>query len=96
VQSAGDGSQGLQMLRNMQPAPDLMLCDIFMPQKDGIEFVMDLAKLGYQGGLILITGGAPSMMEAAAGIAAASGLRLLGTLQKPLSDTALISVLRGR
>jgi CheY-like chemotaxis protein len=94
VQSASDGSQGLHLLQHMQPPPDLMLCDIFMPEKDGIEFVMDLARLRYPGGLILITGGDTSMLDAAAGIATASGLRLLGTLQKPLLESALLAALQ--
>ncbi len=95
VQSASDGSLGLQLLQRMQPAPDLLVCDIFMPGKDGIELVMDLIQLRYPGGLLLVTGGDSSMLEAAADIATVSGLRLLGTLQKPLSENAMRSTLQG-
>jgi CheY-like chemotaxis protein len=94
VQVAENGQQGLQALRSMQPAPDFMLCDIFMPEKDGIEFVMDLVALDYRGGLVLVSGGGNDMLEAAAQIAEVNGLRVLGALHKPLSQAALAQALQ--
>jgi CheY-like chemotaxis protein len=94
VQGAEDGGQGLRALRAMRPAPDFMLCDIFMPEKDGIEFVTDLAELRYPGGLVLVSGGGRDMLEAAAQIAEANGLRVLGALHKPLSEQALALALQ--
>lgn len=94
ILTAEDGDQGLRTLRALPKAPDFMLCDIFMPEKDGIEFVTELSELHYRGGLILVSGGGRDMLEAAAQIAQVNGMRVLGVLQKPLSEAALAQALR--
>jgi CheY-like chemotaxis protein len=94
VELADDGEKGLRVLQAMRPAPDFMLCDIFMPEKDGIEFVMDLVSLGYKGGLVLVSGGGRDMLEAATQIAEVNGLRIVGALHKPLSEQALAQALQ--
>ena len=58
VQTASDGENGLRTLEVMAQPPDILICDIFMPDKDGIEFVTELATRGYRGGVILNSGGA--------------------------------------
>jgi len=37
---AGDGEKGLEMIHNLKP--DLVLCDINMPQKDGYEVLKEI------------------------------------------------------
>jgi CheY-like chemotaxis protein len=73
----------------MPKLPDFLICDVFMPDMDGIEFVGELAKQRYQGGLVLVTGVSQSMLEVASDIAIAKGLRVLGTLTKPVSQASL-------
>ena len=94
VYLAENGARGLAMLAALQPAPDLMLCDIFMPEKDGIEFVMELAQRRYPGGLVLVSGGEVSMLRMAAQIAELNGLRVLASLHKPLGTQALAQALQ--
>jgi CheY-like chemotaxis protein len=84
VHMAGNGREATRVLEGMQPPPDFLICDIFMPDMDGIEFVAVLAKQRYRGGLILVTGGHSDMLEVAQDIATMSGLRVLGTFIKPL------------
>lgn len=94
VLMAEDGVHGLRLLQTLARAPDLLVCDIFMPEKDGIELVMDLCELHYRGGLILLSGGGRDMLDAAAQIAQVNGLQVLGAFQKPLSDQDLAQALR--
>ncbi len=89
IHMAQDGRDGLTVLSAMARAPDFLICDIFMPDMDGIEFIGVLAKQGFKGGLILITGGDHGMLEAAQLIATLKGLRLLGALTKPLHQDSL-------
>lgn len=93
VHLAGDGREGLHTLAHMASTPDFLICDLFMPDMDGIEFLAQLGKQGYAGGIVLVTGGDVSMMSIARELAFADGLRLLATFVKPLNHVALAQVM---
>jgi CheY-like chemotaxis protein len=90
IQEAMNGRAGVDQ---MPKPPDFMICDIFMPDMDGIEFVGELAKRNYQGGLILVTGVNQVMLDVAADIALLKGLQVLGTFTKQVQQEALRKVL---
>lgn len=56
VTLAGNGREGVTALNGMSREPDFLICDIFMPDMDGIEFIAELASRHFKGGLILVTG----------------------------------------
>ena len=93
VHIAGDGREGLRALAQMPRTPDFLICDLFMPDMDGIEFLAQLGKQGYKGGIILVTGGDVSMMAIARELAFADGLRMMATFVKPLNHVALAQVM---
>ncbi len=95
IEVACDGRIGLRLLDEMPQPPDFVICDIFMPEKDGIEFVGELAKRHYAGGVILISGGDAKMLSLARQIAVASGLNLRGAFTKPLQQEQLRQALSG-
>lgn len=41
VVSAGNGQEGIDSLRNAARLPDLIILDLMMPVKDGVEFRME-------------------------------------------------------
>lgn len=55
VREAVDGSQGLELFRQ-RPA-DLVFCDIFMPNKEGLETIMELRRLHHDVKIISMSGG---------------------------------------
>ena len=91
----GDGAAALRMLDWLKQPPAYVLCDIFMPDADGIELVNALAARQYRGGLVLVTGGDSQYLVIAKRIARFHGLNLLGCLLKPLSPEALQQALQG-
>ena len=93
VTFATNGTHGLKILDGAQEPPDLILCDVFMPEMDGIEFVTTLAERGFAGKLIFITGMDPQFIQVAQTIAVGAGLRYLGAVFKPLTDAALLELL---
>ena len=95
VEVATNGRFGLRALDAMPKPPDFVICDIFMPERDGIEFVGELAKRRYPGGVILISGGDAQMLALARQIAVASGLNLRGAFTKPLQQEQLHQALSG-
>ena len=89
IRMAQDGRDGLAVLDALARTPDFLICDIFMPDMDGIEFIGALAKRGFKGALILITGGDHAMLEVAQDIATMKGLRMLGAVTKPAHQKQL-------
>lgn len=90
VQDASDGHVGLALWRK-DPA-DLLLTDIFMPNKDGIEIIMELKRSQPQAKIIAMTGGGPSqLMEIGA---AAAFLGADRTIEKPFDRQGLLAAVR--
>ncbi|MDT8990702.1 response regulator [Curvibacter sp. APW13] len=93
VHTALDGRQALKMLSECRTLPSLLLCDIYMPEMDGFEFLERLTALGFAGGLVLMTGGDPAMLSVAKDIAASKRMNVVGTFLKPVSVQQLATVL---
>jgi len=94
IHSALNGRIGLRTLAELPRPPDFLICDVFMPDMDGIEFLTELAKKNYQGGVILISGVDISMLGIARQLATDSGLKLWGAHSKPVSAATLSETLR--
>ena len=93
IHTASSGRIALRTLARLPRQPDVLICDIFMPDMDGIEFLSELAKNGYQGGIILVSGLDITMMAIAQEVARASGLKLLGAYTKPVPQSVLAQAL---
>lgn len=93
ITCAEDGESGRKLLDSMEPKPDVVISDIFMPNKDGIEIVNELVARKFAGELILVSGGDPRMLPIAKLVAVNGGLNLLAALLKPLNEQALEQVL---
>ena len=89
VALASNGLDGVAVLDRLVNTPDFLICDIFMPDMDGIEFIAELSRRNYSGGLILMTGVNLDMLDVALDIATLHGLRVLGCFTKPLKRELL-------
>ena len=89
VQTVSDGLEGVAVLDQMAQPPDIVICDIFMPEMDGIEFVAELVKRNFQGQLILMTGMNTDMLLVAQDIARMNGLHVSGVVTKPVTAKSL-------
>jgi len=87
VEEASDGKAGIAMFH--KNLTDVVITDIFMPNRDGIEVVMELQRSGPHTKIIAMTGGGQRrMMEIA------SAANLLGAdhiLHKPFDRESLLA-----
>ena len=94
VVMAGNGREAARALDAMPTPPDFLICDIFMPDMDGIEFISALGDRNFGGALVLVTGGDLSMMQMASQLAESGyGLTVLAAIPKPLLPQTLAAAL---
>lgn len=87
VAEAPDGSEGTRIFRE-RPA-DLVITDIFMPEKGGLDTIVELKRDFPEVKIIVISGGG-SNMTADGCLLLSEGLGVQQTLHKPLSARELL------
>lgn len=55
VFTASDGDEGVELFKQQQPA--LVITDIYMPRKNGVEAILELVKINPDVRIIVISGG---------------------------------------
>lgn len=86
---AADGVEALGQLRAHGTGIDLALCDLEMEGMDGVEFLSQLHAEHAQIAVILVSGAERAVIESVEGMAKNLGLKVLGSLSKPLDRDKL-------
>src|SRR3970040_2531014 len=87
------GHEAVALLEAGHDEFGLIFCDLQMPEMDGVEFVRHLARVGYQGGLVFVSGAAERVLLTAERFGKAHGLKMLTSLQKPVLPETLKQLL---
>jgi CheY-like chemotaxis protein len=88
-----NASDALTLIESPIANIDLVFCDLQMPDIDGLEFVHHLARIGYCGGLALVSGEESEALQAVHKFALDNQIRILASLPKPVSSAKLRQVL---
>lgn len=91
VRCESDAKRALHSLAS--DAPDLLVCDLSMPDMDGIEFLHAAAEAHFRGGVLLLSGMDSGVRRSAERLARAHGLQVLGAYKKPISSAELRAAL---
>ncbi|NNE22437.1 MAG: EAL domain-containing response regulator [Rhizobiales bacterium] len=81
---AGDGRKALQIICDQAGDIDFILCDLNMPELDGVEFLRHLKDHNYRGSVGIVSGEDMSVLEIAGRLAKTYELNIAGMVQKPL------------
>jgi len=81
VEIAFNGNEGLQLVEKFQP--DLLITDIVMPEKEGLELILELRKRNPKIKIVAISGGGRFKYEGY--LTSAKHLGATKVFQKPLN-----------
>ncbi|MBV8657190.1 MAG: response regulator [Burkholderiales bacterium] len=93
VATFDSGRAALRWMDEEYGRPNLILCDLNMPQTEGIEFVQQLAERQFVGSLVLMDDDQAWSLPSESARVAASLVPVLGHLHKPATPEALLELL---
>ena len=88
--SAADGVEGLKLYHANKP--DLVITDIIMPEKEGLEVIMELARIQPKPKIIAVSGG--GIMSPATYLNLARGFGADRIVEKPFRPTEFLELVR--
>lgn len=91
---ASGGSEAKQQVKAHGHEIDLILCDLNMPDFDGVEYIMFLAEQRLACALVIISGVDVRVANAASKLATSLRLNFKGSLKKPVDFKQLDSILK--
>ncbi len=85
IREAGNGKQALEQLRDAGDRPvDIALCDLNMPEMDGLEFLRHVGQERHQPAIIVISAMDKKLLASVGRMIAMYGIGLLGVIEKPM------------
>jgi len=90
---AAHGREALDRLNGLSDAVDILLVDLDLPEMDGIELIGHVAARKLARAVVVLSALDPALLNTVQNMARASGLRVLGTVEKPLTVGKLAEVL---
>ncbi|PHQ79901.1 MAG: hypothetical protein COB66_05915 [Coxiella sp. (in: Bacteria)] len=96
IYKSENGQAALQLIDNPEQTINLILCDLNMPEMDGIEFIRHLATRKFGGDIILLSGEDKKVLDISENLAREHQLNILGILEKPLEHEKLLNLIRNK
>jgi EAL domain-containing protein (putative c-di-GMP-specific phosphodiesterase class I)/FixJ family two-component response regulator len=90
---ASDGREALDFLARADPAIDIVVSDLDMPEMDGMELIRHMGQTGRPISLILMSALERSLVASVEQMARAYGVNLLGAIEKPATAKKLAALI---
>lgn len=95
VFTAVNGHHGLQLVDQFAGEIDFVLCDLNMPELDGVQFLRHLKDRNFRGHIAILSGETAAVVKVAENLAKSHNLNILGALAKPLRMGDLERIVNG-
>lgn len=89
IHEAVNGITALEIIEQHHDEIGLILCDLKMPEMDGIEFMRHLKDSPFEGPIAILSSADRFLIESAEKLAKIHGLNVIGTIRKPMSKDKL-------
>lgn len=93
IHDASNGAEGLALLCALKPQPELLVLDLEMPTMDGFQVLQELQQSRIDVAILVVSSREQSLLDLVSRMGGELGLRVLGSLQKPLSLAGLRDIL---
>ena len=94
VVEASSGRTALEVLSNTECPVDVVISDLQMPDMDGMELIRRIGERALPVSVILASALDDGLLASAATMTQAYGVRIIGTIGKPITRDKLFAVLR--
>ncbi len=91
---AHSGAEAIARMEQRSQPVEVVVCDLSMPEMDGVEMIRRFGQRGFGGGLILMSGGNEQLLASVGRLAGLQGLAVLGHVQKPVTPGTMRTLLR--
>jgi EAL domain-containing protein (putative c-di-GMP-specific phosphodiesterase class I)/CheY-like chemotaxis protein len=95
VYNCRKASSALELISTYLSELNLIICDLQMPEMDGVKFLRELIAMKFLGGIALVSGEDIRVLKSAETFAKANKLFVLSALLKPIEIDSLIAILQG-
>ena len=94
VLTARNGVEAMRLVGRRHTAIDVVVCDLNMPEMDGVEMIRRFGQGNFRGALILMSGADEQILSTVGKLAVLQGLTVLGQIHKPVTPQAMGDLLR--
>ena len=94
VLTARNGVEAILLMNRRTQRLEVVVCDLNMPEMDGVEMIRRFGQSGFRGGLILMSGADEQLLTTVGKLAELQGLKVLGQIHKPATPEAMRGLLR--
>lgn len=86
ISEAANGRAALDIIRHSGEKPvNVTICDLQMPEMDGMEFLRHLGQEAYDVAIIIVSALDSKLLTSVGRMTRMHGIKLLGTIEKPIS-----------
>ena len=94
INESANGQHALEVMRTEKGAAvDIVLCDLSMPEMDGMEFLRHFGQLDHKASIILLSALGIKLLNSVGNMTQTYGVELLGVIEKPLDQATLEELL---